>query len=470
MANETATGGTRAGAPAARKRVLLLMGAATYRAGAFRDAAAAAGVELVQGVDLPRALAERWHVPLAVDFADPEAAAGAIAAFARATPLDAILSADDSGSLVAAWPRAARGLPHNSPAAALAARDKGVMREALAAGGVRCPTFRRFALAEDPRRVADAVAYPCVVKPLRLNGSRGVIRADDPAQLVAAFARVRRMLGAEDGAPGADAMLVEDFIPGVEVALEGLVTGGRLRVLALFDKPDPLDGPFFEETIYVTPSRLALETQAAIADCAQRSVRALGLREGPVHAELRVNERGPWILEIAGRSIGGLCSGVLRFGTDVCLEELILRHAVGLELPSLERERRAAGVMMIPIPRAGVLRGYEGVEEAGAVPGVEGVEITAKPHYPLVPLPEGASYLGFIFARGETPQEVEAALRAAHARLRFDIRPELPVLRAAVDRPVAASGRRVSGSGSAPASATTAPADDDTAAGDAEAR
>ncbi len=387
------------------KRVLLLMSPATYRAGAFLSA-----------------------VPLGVDFSEPERAADAVVTFARTNPFDAILSVDDSASLVAALASAALGLPHNLPGAALAARDKGVMRETLAAGGVRCPVFRRFPVSSSAAEVATQVTYPCVVKPLRLSGSRGVIRADTPDEFVAAFERLRRVLAGEGAAPGADQILVEDFIPGVEVALEGLVTRSQLRVLALFDKPDPLDGPFFEETIYVTPSRLDPATQEAIARCVQDAIHALGLREGPVHAELRVNQQGPWILEIAGRSIGGLCSSILRFGTDVCLEELILRHAVGLELPSLEREQRAAGVMMLPIPRAGILRGYRGVEEASAVPGVEGVEITAKLHYPLVPLPEGASYLGFIFARGETPAEVEQALRTAHQRLSFDIRPELPML------------------------------------------
>jgi biotin carboxylase len=412
----------------ANKRVLLLMTPATYRAGAFLSAAAEAGLEVVQGVDLPPALAELWHVPIALDFADPEAAVDAIAEFARRTPLDAILSVDDSGSFISALASARLGLPHNSPTAALAARDKYVMRETLSAGGVRCPGFRLFSTADDPASVAAQVTYPCVVKPLRLNGSRGVIRADDSGQLVAAFDRLCRMLAGEGDATGMDHVLVEDFIPGFEVALEGLLTDGRLRVLALFDKPDPLDGPYFEETIYVAPSRLPPDVQRAVADCAQDAVHALGLREGPVHAELRVNDSGPWILEIAGRSIGGLCSSILRFGTDVCLEELILRHAAGLPLPSLEREQRAAGVMMIPIPGAGILRGWSGVEEACSVPGIEGVEITAKKHYPLVPLPEGNSYLGFIFARGDEPAEVEAALRAAHRCITFDIRPALPIL------------------------------------------
>jgi biotin carboxylase len=417
-----------ANTPERRKRLLLLMSPATYRAGAFLSAAEAVGLEVVRGVDLPRALADQWHVPLGVDFADPEGAARAIVDFARATPIDAILSVDDSASLIAALASAELGVPHNSPDSALATRDKGVMRERLAAGGAPCPVFRHFRVADDPTWVASQVTYPCVVKPLRLSGSRGVIRADDTASFMAAFERLRHLLAAEGDVPGIDEVLVEDFIPGVEVALEGLVTHGDLRVLALFDKPDPLDGPFFEETIYVTPSRLEAAVQEAIAEATRKAVAALGLREGPIHAELRVNERGPWLLEVAGRSIGGLCSSILRFGTDVCLEELILRHAVGLELPSLEREQRAAGVMMIPIPRAGILRNYGGLEEAQAVSGVEGVEITAKRHYPLVPLPEGASYLGFIFARGDTPAAVEEALRAAHRRLSFDIRPELPVL------------------------------------------
>ncbi|MBE3558802.1 MAG: ATP-grasp domain-containing protein, partial [Ktedonobacteraceae bacterium] len=207
-----------------------------------------------------------------------------------------------------------------------------------------------------------------------------------------------------------------------------LLTHGRLNVLALFDKPDPLDGPFFEETIYVTPSRLPETTQQAIAQCVATAAAVLGLREGPVHAELRVNERGPWMLEMAGRSIGGLCSTILEFGSGMCLEELILRHAIGEEIVTIKRDEHAAGVMMIPIPAAGMLKAVHGVDEAKSVPLVTGVEITAQLHQPLVPLPEGASYLGFIFARGATPADVEQALRLAHAHLHFEIRREIPVV------------------------------------------
>ncbi len=416
------------------KRVLFLMTPATYRAGAFLSAARRLGLEVVSGVDLPDALAEAWHVPLGLDFRQPEAALRTIVAYARQHPFQAVLSLDDSAVELAALASQALGLPYNAPAAAEAARDKYLMRTLMAAGGVPCPVFRRFALAEDPTRIAERVSYPCVLKPLRLSGSRGVIRANNETEFVQAFQRLKRLLLSEGYEEQTTGFLVEDFIPGTEVALEGLLTAGQLRVLALFDKPDPLDGPFFEETIYVTPSRLAAPLQRAIADCVARAAASLGLREGPVHAELRVNEQGPWMLEIAGRSIGGLCSTILEFGAGICLEELILRHALQMPLPSLERKEGAVGVMMIPIPAAGILKGVHGVEEARQTPLITGIEITAKLNYPLVPLPEGASYLGFIFARGETAEAVEAALRTAHSRLRFEIRRELPVLNAPLPR------------------------------------
>jgi biotin carboxylase len=411
------------------KRVLLLMSPATYRAGAFLVAARKLNLAVVVGVDMPETLSEYWHVPLGLDFADPQQSIETIVEYAREHPLTAILSVDDSATELAARASAALGLAHNSPQVAEAARDKLLMRTLMSRGGAPCPVFRPFFLRDDPDRIAMQIDYPCVLKPLRLSGSRGVIRADNSTEFVAAFQRLKRMLISEGTSEFETAFLVEDFIPGGEVALEGLLTGGELKVLALFDKPDPLDGPFFEETIYVTPSRLSQETQEAIARCVSIAATSLGLREGPVHAELRVNDRGPWMLEMAGRSIGGLCSTVLEFGSGMCLEELILRHATGETITSVERESGAAGVMMIPIPSAGILKAVHGVEYARQVPLVTGVEITAKLNYPLVPLPEGASYLGFIFARGETPAEVEAAIRQAHSMLRFEIRREIPVLR-----------------------------------------
>ncbi len=411
-----------------KKRIVLLMSPATYRGGAFLSAAKRLNLEVVVGIDLPETLADYWHVPLGVDFAAPEASVQTIVEYAKEHPIAAILSVDDAASELAALASAALGLAHNSPQAAEAARDKLLMRTLMSRGGAPCPIFRPFPLGADPNWVASQVSYPCVVKPLRLSGSRGVIRADNVGEFVAAFNRLKRLLLSE-GYTTEDSLLVEDFIPGFEVALEGILTHGRLKVLTLFDKPDPLDGPFFEETIYVTPSRLPADTQETIARCVTIAAASLELREGPVHAELRVNEQGPWMLEIAGRSIGGLCSTILEFGSGMCLEELILRHAIGQQITTIEREQGAAGVMMIPIPSAGILKGVHGIEEAQAIPLITGVEITAKVHHALVPLPEGASYLGFIFARGETPAGVEEAIRQAHKLLRFDIKREIPVLK-----------------------------------------
>jgi biotin carboxylase len=411
------------------RRILLLMSPATYRAGAFLKAAQHLHLEVAVGLDLPETLAEYWHVPLGLDFHDPETSLRTVIDYHREHPLAAILSVDDSASELAARACALLDLPHNSPQAAEAARDKLLMRTLMSRGGAPCPVFRSFPLSENPQRIAEQVSYPCVVKPLRLSGSRGVMRANDPRECITAFLRLKRLLLSEGSIEGETSILVEDFIPGFEVALEGLLSDGQLKVLALFDKPDPLDGPFFEETIYITPSRLSEQIQAEIARCTSVAAASLGLRTGPVHAELRVNEQGPWMLELAGRSIGGLCSTVLEFGSGICLEELILRHGLGEDVAGVERGDQAAGVMMIPIPSAGVLKGVQGVEEARRVPLITGVEITAKLHYSLIPLPEGASYLGFIFARGQTPADVEEAIRQAHRLLHFEIRPELPILR-----------------------------------------
>ena len=404
-------------------RVMLLMKASTYRAPDFMAAAQRLGIKVVKVVDAPQALAQKRDDLLAVPFGDLQAATETLIAFARKQPVRAILAVDDSGSMLAARASAALGLPHNAPEAAEAARDKYRMRAFMAQAGVPVPGFRRFNTADDPWQVAQEVAYPCVVKPLRLSGSQGVIRADDPEALVAAIGRLSHLLHSLYGTSEPNPYLVEDYIPGVEVALEGMLDHGRMHVLALFDKPDPLEGPFFEETIYVTPSQLPAKSQEVIAQAAAQAAQALGLQSGPVHAELRVNKEGPWLLEIAGRSIGGLCARTLRFGVDTSLETLILRQATGMDLGDIGREPLARGVMMIPIPGEGLLKAYHGLDEAQAVAGVSEVQITTPINNLLKPLPEGDSYLGFIFARGETPSQVEAALRLAHEKLRFEIEP-----------------------------------------------
>jgi biotin carboxylase len=408
-------------------RIALLAGPTTYRGGAFLEAATKLGLDVLRVVDTPAALASGGHGNwLELDFAAQEAAIAALRRMHAQEPFAAVVALDDSATMLAAHVAAALNLPHNDPHAALAARNKWVMREALAQGGVPVPAYRHVALDDDPVPAALEIGFPVVVKPITLSGSRGVIRANDTSELLAAFARAREITRVAGYSPEEGVLLLERYLPGVEVALEGLLTAGSLQTLAIFDKPDPLEGPYFEETIYVTPSRLAPEVQEAISARTAEAAAALGLREGPVHAELRINDEGVWLIEMAGRSIGGLCSTVLEFGAGLSLEEIILRHAVGAALPTTRMDH-AAGVMMIPIPRGGMLRGVTGTEDAAAVPGVTGVDITAPLHQPLAPLPEGASYLGFIFAQGNTPAEAEAALRTAHAALTFRIDPAIPL-------------------------------------------
>ena len=404
--------------------MLLLLPTTTYRAPDFLAAAQKLGVDVTVASEEPSAV-ESFNPEglLTLDFRDPLAATRAAVEFARDHPLEAVVGVDEDTTVIAAVIARAIGLPHNPVHATVAARHKPTMRELLAEAAVPSPGFRVFDRDEDPEKTAAGVTFPCVLKPSFLAASRGVIRADDRPEFVAAWRRVAGILSEPDvaarGGQAAREILVENFVPGREVALEGLLRGGELKVLAFFDKPDPLEGPFFEETIYVTPSRLPAETQRRIAQAASHGALALGLREGPVHAELRWNERGPWLIEMAARSIGGLCSRTLRFGTGMSLEEVILRHAMGMEMPEPERESRAAGVMMIPIPRRGVLREVRGLEQARAIHDIEDVTISARLGQTLVPLPEGSRYLGFLFSRAATPERAEAALREAHSRLEF---------------------------------------------------
>lgn len=407
---------------------MLLLPTRTYRAHDFMEAARRLGVEVVVSSERQQVFAPLFpggHLQL--DFLRPRQAVRAIADFARSYPLDTVVAVDDEGTLLAAAAAKALGLPHNPVAAVATTRNKHRLRRKVAAAGLLSPRFERLSIEDDPVRAAQRMPFPCVLKPLHLAASRGVIRADDAEQFVLAFERLGAILRTPDVTQRsgrlARHMLVEAFIPGAEVALEGLLVGGELTVLALFDKPDPLDGPFFEETLYVTPSRLPADMQADIAAQTAKAAAAIGLREGPVHAEWRVNGQGVWLLEIAARSIGGLCSRVLRFGMGVSLEELILMHASGAGVATCERESAAAGVMMLPIPRRGVLRAVDGQEAARRVPGIVGLTMTIALGQEVVPLPEGVQYLGFLFARGGTPEEVEAALRYAHQCLSFTIEP-----------------------------------------------
>ena len=403
--------------------MLLIVPSVTYRAPDFMAAARELGAAVTVASErlaaMSTAMGER---ALTLRLSDPQDAAETIVARARDTPFAAILGVDDQGVMTAALAAERLGLAHNPPAAVACTRDKAAMRRALAEAHVPQPCFALLAAGADVPTAARKIGLPCVVKPLSLSGSRGVIRAEDPDRARAAAERVRGILAAT-GEPADVPLLLESYVPGAEVAVEGLLCSGRLEVLAIFDKPDPLEGPYFEETLYVTPSRLPAAVLAEVERITAQAVRALGLREGPVHAELRVPDQGVRVLELAARSIGGLCSRALRFGAGVSLEQLILRHALGLGADDLARESVAAGVMMIPIPRAGTLVEVGGQAQARAVEGVDGLQITIPRGRPVVPLPEGDRYLGFLFARGLTAAAVERSLREAHARLRVRIEP-----------------------------------------------
>ena len=338
-------------------RVLLFAATTGYQVRTFADAARRLNIDLVLATDRCHVLDDPWGdnaVPMQFD--DLVLARG---------PFDGIVAVGDQPALAAAQAAEKFGLRFHPAEAVAAAKSKFLSRERFRQAGLLTPEFH---LDTTPER------YPCVLKPLGLSASRGVIRANTPAEFRQAIDRIQKILEHE----AEQSILIEDFIPGREFALEGIVTRGRLHVLALFDKPDPLDGPFFEETIYITPSREPSQIQQAIAETTQRAVAALGLSDGPIHAEMRVNDRGVWMLEVAARPIGGLCSRVLRFGSGASLEEWILRHALGQDISRLHLAPGAHGVMMIPIPRAGIFLDAQGVDESRAVACVEDVLITAK--------------------------------------------------------------------------------------------
>lgn len=414
-------------------RVLLVAATTGYQTRSFGDAAEKLGVRLVFATDRCDQLDDPWwDQAVPIRFHDEDQSARTIVDALNGSPVAGVLAVGDRPTVVASRVAEALGLAGNTPDAACASRNKLAFRMALRAAGEPVPWFVTVRADEDPAALHGAVPYPCVVKPLAMSGSRGVIRANDPAEFAAAFRRVAALLRQPDVLverdPAHAAIMIESFISGREYAIEALLERGVLRALAIFDKPDPLDGPFFEETIYVTPPELPGDRQEAIVAAVGRAARAVGLTHGPVHAEARVTGDRICVLEVAARPIGGLCSRALRFTGGASLEEVLLRQAIGQDVSGVAREDAASGVMMIPIPGRGVYRGVDGADEARGVPLVEDVRITAKPDQLLVPLPEGKSYLGFIFARGARSADVVGALRAAHARLRFTIERELPVV------------------------------------------
>jgi hypothetical protein len=409
-----------------------------YQTRGFDEAAQKLGVDLVFVTDRCHQLEDPWgdHA-IPVHFETPDSAANEVLQVAReGQGADGVLALGDRPAVAAAYVARGLGLPYNHPAAVEACRSKLRMREIFRDAGLRVPWFRSVALQAVPEPALLGISYPCVLKPVSLSASQGVVRVNNREEFLAATARIRRLLESPEilakRESNLDRMIAEGYIPGNEVAVEGLLSDGVLRVLAIFDKPDPLEGPFFEETIYVTPSRLSERQQRDVERCAMEAVRALGLSHGPIHAEFRINDAGVWPLEVAPRPIGGLCARCLRFQGErgepsIGLEELLLRDATELPGGAWPRECVASGVMMIPVPKSGVLERVDGEDAARATPGVSELHITARLHDYIAAWPEGSSYLGFLFARAGGAGEVEGALRAAHAKLQFTLTERLPV-------------------------------------------
>jgi biotin carboxylase len=393
-------------------RVLVIVPNDSYRAADFVAAAEALGVDLsIASEERPPLRTDDRFVQ--IDCANPVASAEAVAGLASHTPVDAIVAADDTGVEIAALAAESLGLPANPPHAAHATLDKAAAREALRAGEVPQPEFRLLSAGEDPVSAVASFGGPVVMKPTNLSAGRGVLRVDDPQGAAETTERIRGILAAAGEDPTAD-LLIERYVDGPEVSVEGIIWDGEVEILAVFDKPIAMTGPAFEETIFVTPSRHSVEVLAEIERVTTAAVHALGLTEGPIHAELRIEDGRPRIIEVAGRTIGGLCGRALRFGLlGAPLETMVLRHALGMRKRSLRRERAAAGVLMIPIPRAGTLREVRGLDEVRSMPNVTSVEVTAPVGSRVAPPPDGDRYLGFVFARAVDPAEVETTLRDA---------------------------------------------------------
>ena len=407
-------------------RLLLVAQPESYRIAPYVLAARRMGLEVLIASRGKHSLISDVNNGLHIELDDPDQACRTIVQESRQRPFTGILGSDDSTVELAARVANELGLPHNPPSAARFSRRKDMARARLSAAGCPVPKHGLIDLERPLENQMTNLPWPCVIKPLNLSASRGVIRADDPGAFVRACERTGKIISGSGNDISASHVLVEEYIAGIEVAFEGFLCNGELRTLVVFDKPDPLEGPYFEETIYVTPSRLDHDTLAMIQRRVALACQAYGLTTGPVHAELRIDERDAWVLEVASRTIGGDCARTLDMDDGLNLEELAIALATGRPVRA-EPPPEARGVMMIPIEKRGILRRVEGLLAASRVPHIDKIDIIAREGRELIPLPEGNQYPGYIFARADSPEEVVTALREAHARLNFVVAPLLRV-------------------------------------------
>jgi len=398
-----------------RPCVLLLSPHCSYRLAPYLKAAEKLAIDTIVASQGEYSLVSAAASGIHINFDHPDACGQLLKAI-HDRQIKAVIGTDDRTVELAAQVSKALKLTHNEPQSIRFTRRKDLARQCLQKSSLNVPEFQICALDKLLAGENCTPGYPVVIKPLALSGSRGVIRANNPTELIAAAQRLHAILDEVTNEDEKQLVLVEAFIPGYEYAYEGLLNNGKLQTLTLFDKPDLMEGPYFEETYYITPSRLASEQQAAIQQAVETACRAYGLQQGPIHAEVKLHNNKVWFIEMASRTVGGQCARLFNYATGLTLEETVLAQAVGLELDQQSIEY-AAGVLMIPILQQGLLRRVEGLLEASKVPYIEDIEISIHEGYEIIPLPEGDSYLGFMFAKAPTPVEAEQALRTAYKKI-----------------------------------------------------
>lgn len=397
-------------------RLLLISHHNSYRIAPYIKAAKNLALEVTIASQGKHSLVSEIADGIHIDFGDIEGSIGLILEQHRIHPFAGVLGSDDLTVELAARVANALELPHNPPQAARWSYRKDQARAKLSQEGCPVPLHRLLDLTQPIADQLHDLPWPCVAKPLSMSASRGVIRADDKKEMIAACERIRPIVAEASTPFEREHLLIEEYIDGIEIAFEGYLDHGTLHTLTIFDKPDPLTGPFFEETIYVTPSSLSQSVQMSIRDVIQHACDVYGLTTGAIHAECRIDEQDRvWILEIASRTIGGDCGRTLAddgFG----IEELAISLAIGSPV-DIQLSEQARGVMMIPIREAGLLKRVEGLLEANKVNLIDSIDIIIPQGHELTPLPEGNQYLGYIFASGDSSEEVVDAIREAYERL-----------------------------------------------------
>ena len=406
----------------ADKRLLLISHHNSYRIAPYIKAAKNLGLDITIASQGKHSLVTEVANGIHIDFADLDSAIAVILEANKAQPFAGILGSDDQTVELAAHTAKALNLPHNPPQAAQYSHRKDLARAQLSLAGCPVPMHCLLDLNRPINRQMTGLPLPCVLKPLNMSASRGVIRADNEDEFLRACERLRPIVASAQGEFEQSHVLIEEYIDGIEIAYEGYLYRGELHTITIFDKPDPLVGPYFEETIYVTPSALEVDLQLKIKSVLQDACNAYGLSTGAVHAECRIDQdKKIWILEIASRTIGGDCARILdneNFGIEELAIMLAIEQPVEANMPD-----QARGVMMIPIREHGLLKRVEGLLDANRVEGIDKIDIIISEGHELVPLPEGNQYLGYIFATADTAEKATAAIREAYAHLKFISRP-----------------------------------------------